>query len=499
VSAVRLVGEEGVGKTRLLREFLDDAKNAGDHVVETGPDPFSAQVAYHAVRQAIAALARLEPWGGEDRDWVSASAEARRGLEEVFGRESTRASALSPDERRYTVAEALRWALARATSRSGPSRVILAIDDLKRIDGASRNAFSDMLREPPLVPVLIIGTHVPGFDPDWDSTPARPLLGLPREHAMDLAKSYGVADRLSFAPALLPRTEATVLPLYLDQLVRFGSEGGSDPPARLADLVALRIERLAPATRRVLQALSVLGDSVEPSDIEALFAGDPGARRPTHGSLQSEVVAGVAALVASQFVESSSEGLSLTHPLVRDIVSATIPAAVRRELHWAAARRAETKRLPIEVRALHTVYAQDAFEALLLLEQVADKALARDDATGAVSWLHRGLELARRELVYGELDDPMRAMLIFSRKLGEALAHAGDFNHAEGVLREALDIAGPSGPDRAKVLRALATVAHGRERGGEAMGYLREALEHASRSGSKELVAVLEDMRREWT
>ncbi len=58
----------------------------------------------------------------------------------------------------------------------------------------------------------------------------------------------------------------------------------------------------------------------------------------------------------------------------------------------------------------------------------------------------------------------MRAVLIFSRKLGEALARGGQFNDADGVLREALDVAGPSGPDRAAVLGALAQVAHGRER-----------------------------------
>ena len=50
------------------------------------------------------------------------------------------------------------------------------------------------------------------------------------------------------------------LPLYLDQLVRFAAEGGDEPPAKLSDLVALRIERLPAARRRVLQAIAVLGD-----------------------------------------------------------------------------------------------------------------------------------------------------------------------------------------------------------------------------------------------
>ena len=90
----------------------------------------------------------------------------------------------------------------------------------------------------------------------------------------------------------------------------------------------------------------------------------------------------------------------------------------------------------------------------------------------------------------------MRAVLIFSRKLGEALARGGQLNDADGVLREALDVAGPSGPDRAAVLGALAHVAHGRERRQDARDYLREALELASSSGAHELVASLETLRR---
>ena len=102
----------------------------------------------------------------------------------------------------------------------------------------------------------------------------------------------------------------------------------------------------------------------------------------------------------------------------------------------------------------------------------------------------------RRELFRGELDDPMRAVLIFSRKLGEALVRGGQLNDAEGVLREALDVAGPSGKDRAAVLGALAHVAHDRDRRQEARDYLREALELASRSGAHELVTSLETLRR---
>jgi serine/threonine-protein kinase len=154
---------------------------------------------------------------------------------------------------------------------------------------------------------------------------------------------------------------------------------------------------------------------------------------------------------------------------------------------------------PLEVRALHAFAAQDAFEALLMLEQVGDLNLSRDDIDGAVLAFRRGLDLARREIFRGELDDPMRAVLIFGRKLGESLNRAGDLMDADGVLREALDAASASGEDRAKVLFALARVSKSRRRETEAMRYLREAIELAHQSGAHDLMASLEETSRAWT
>ncbi|MEO7332236.1 MAG: hypothetical protein ABI193_26910, partial [Minicystis sp.] len=154
--------------------------------------------------------------------------------------------------------------------------------------------------------------------------------------------------------------------------------------------------------------------------------------------------------------------------------------------------------LPLEVQAMHAYHAQDSLEALMLLELVADRCASRSDIHGCVMALRRGLDLARREIFRGELDDPMRAVLIFSRKLGEALARAGDLTDADGVLREALDLADPSSIDRAMVLGALAWVAKQRDRGSEGSLFLREAIDVARQAGASELVGSLETLRREW-
>ena len=65
-------------------------------------------------------------------------------------------------------------------------------------------------------------------------------------------------------------------------------------------------------------------------------------------------------------------------------------------------------------------------------------------------------------------------------------------------MREALDLAGPSGTDRARVLSSLAVVAHGRQRSKEAVLYIDQAIELAQRLGDKDLAATFSDTRRQW-
>jgi serine/threonine-protein kinase len=506
LESARIMGDPGVGKTRLLREFVKLAASKGDVVIETGPDPFWAEVSYYALRRAIVRLARLPEGGGTPEDWSSATPEAKRGLAEIFARaDGTRgasnqlwskpaAGSLSSEDRRFIAAEALRFALMRAHQMDPRRRVILAIDDLHTIDGASRNAFADVVAEPPLAPLLLVATHGMERASGW-SGPVRRLTGLPWEVAASLVKG-GAPVSASAAD-----DDRTIPPLYIDQLVRFGMEGGSDPPARMADLIALRIERLPQDARRTLQAIAVLGDAADKVSLARLLPDIPSFDEVL------AVLTGAGMIeerpepdVGSGKARLASGGLRSAHPLFHDITLATTPAAVRRHLHAKAAvdEDNEPLPLPLEVQALHAYYAQSAFEALMMLEQVADRANARGDQEGCVLALRRCLDLARRELFRGELDDPMRAVVIFCRKLGEALARAGNMSDADGVLREALDLSGPSGRDRALVLGSLAFVARERARAAEATVYLHEALSLARQSAANDLVVSLERMRRDW-
>lgn len=503
--AVRLVGDPGVGKTRLMKEFLVAAALRGDVVVETGPDPWGAEVGCFALRKAIVELARLSADGGDPAQWIAATPEARRGLEDIFGPVLHRAPTpeltsdedeLTPDHRRFMAAEALRWAIVRALGdepAARHARILVVIDDLNAVDGASGNAFADAIAEPPLAPVLFLAAHIPGFDPSWGGT-ARKIGGLPTAVAAALVKGVAAPHR-----AQTEGDQKTVPPLYVEHLVRFNQEGGGEAPARVADLIALRIERLPPDARRILQAVAVLGDATNRDTISRLLPDVPGFDRV----LASLVAAGMIeeetrSTLGPRSLRPDATRLRTTHPLVRDVTLASIPAGVRRDLHAAAAAMSEHDPVPIEVRAVHAYHANDSFEALMLLEQVASRAAARGDTRGAVLALRRALDVARREMFRGEIDDPVRAVLIFSQKLGEALTLAGDLTDADGVLREALDLADPSGLERAQLLGLLAYVAKERDRSAEAATFLNDALKLAWAAQAGDLVESLERMQAEW-
>src|SRR5688572_33458626 len=119
-----------------------------------------------------------------------ASPDAEAGLAELFDTTPKRHDIRSPQERRLALAEGLRWALQRAAKRSKSGRIVLAIDDLQRIDGPSRNAFADVLAEPPRLSALFLGTHTPGFTAGWGAEAATRILpGLPPPAVSRLLRS----------------------------------------------------------------------------------------------------------------------------------------------------------------------------------------------------------------------------------------------------------------------------------------------------------------------
>ncbi len=465
LAVARIVGEPGMGKTRLVRELLARCAARGDFVVTVSPDPTWARIEDAAIRTAIRALADLPEGAVDSAAWDGAYPEARLGLNLLFGPEPDPPSGSG---RRRALAEALRWALEAAAERARAGPVILAIDDLDFIDGTSKNAIEDVLSEPPLVSALLVLTHAPGGGPSGETLPAEnwTLAALPYE---------SFASRI---PERLLTRGVSLAPLHVEQLAAWAGEIADAAPERLVDVIARRVERLTPDARHVLQALSVWGDG---ATTEALWRMMPGA---------VDVATALDTLHRAKVVGIEENAVRFSHPLIRRVVFSSIPVGRKEELFAAAATLRPDA--PLEVRAKHAIHGGSALESLSLLDALSARRAAHGDLAGSVSALRRALDVARRELYRGELDDPVTAVLVFARKLAEALADRELWSDAEGVLREALGTAPPTSPQRAHLLGVLARVADARRHPGDARRYLDEALRVAKQSNARSLLPMLE-------
>jgi tRNA A-37 threonylcarbamoyl transferase component Bud32 len=465
-AAAHLIGEAGMGKTRLMNTMLARWSSRGDRVVAVGVDPTWAKIGDAAVREAVRALADFPEGPVDARAWKTARPPAAQGLCELFGTPGRWHR--PPSERRLALAESLRWSLERAAERAGRTRVILAIDDLDFIDGTSRNAFADLLAEPPPVPALMVVTYTTGTRPVGD-----PVAG--EVWRLDPLPYESFAHHL--APHVVVRG-AALSPLHAEELIAWAEESAEPPPERLADVIVGRIERLAGDARHVLQALAVWGDAGGIGVLQGLVP--PGV----------DVAFAVETLERSAMVSVDGAVHRVAHPLVRSVVFSTTPAGRKSELF---ARAAELRPdAPLEVRARQAIHAGSALEALAHLDALSSVRAAHADLAGSVSALRKALDLARRELHRDELDDPVEAVLVFARKLAEALGASQRWSDAEGILSEALGTAPPASEQRAHLLGAMAQVANARAQPREARRYLDEALRAARQSDARELLPMLE-------
>jgi serine/threonine-protein kinase len=472
LAAAHVVGDAGSGRTRLVREFLARCADRGDLAVSVGPDPAWAKLGDAAARDAVRKLAGLSSRVGP-AEYASASPDAVRGLEILFDAPGVAArTPPGPDERRRALAEALRWAIGRGSERAGTAMVVLAVDDLDFLDGTSRNAFADVLSEPPVSSALLIVTYAPTGSPAGAPLAGEiwPLQPLASEHYSHLL------------PTHLASPARPLAPLHIEQLIAWAREETEPPPERLADLVTRRAEHLPPDARHVLHALAVWGDDATPSALEEILPAGV------------DVATALDVLDRARVTAIDDRTVRIAHPLVRRVAFSNIPAGRKRELFSHAERLRPDA--PLEVRAKQAMHGGSAFEALSLLDTLSARRAAHGDVAGSISALRHALDLARRELHRGELDDPVGAVLVFARKLAEALGAGEHWTDAEGVLREALGMAPPNSEHRIRLLGVLARVASARRHTQEARRYLDEAIRVARQSDAGELMPMLERIER---
>jgi len=332
-----VVGESGVGKSRLVAELQARAGANGTRVlhgdcVELG----DGELAYAPLVTALRPLVR-------DSDPVLAAlpADMLAELATLFpglGQARERARGAGDQAR---VFEAL---LAVIDGLSHEAPVLLVIEDLHWADASTRAFLRFLAATLGDERVLLVATYRP--DELHRRHPLRPLLaelervralridlaGLTRDElAEQLAGILGSPPDAALVDRLYARSEGN--PLFTEELLAAGIDGRGAVPPSIAAALALRIERLGDDAQEVVRVLSAGGPQFLDDEVLAEVSGLE--RRALREGLREAV--------ASHIVVLDGDRYSLRHALLREAVHDDLLPGERAELHRALARALERR------------------------------------------------------------------------------------------------------------------------------------------------------------
>jgi len=444
--ALGVLGEPGIGKSRLLGEIARGAGERG-HLVLAGRAseleldvPFALWV--DALDAHVAALApdKLTALGHERLADLAVALPAVARACEI---------APSPTVERHRVARAVRG-LVELLAAQRP--VVLLLDDVHWADPASADVVTLLLHRPPARAALLAIAARTGRAPTIEA-------------ALQRATRHDVAEVLEPGPlsreqaeALLPRglgpaaraqlyRDSGGNPFFLEALAAAGAPGagaaatptGGVPRAVLAALAG-EIARLTPAARALAQGAAVAGDPFELT-LAARAAALP----------EAAALTALEELETCDLVRPGSDPRRwrFRHPLLRRAVYESAGGGWRLGAHGRAAALLEGRGATPGERAHHVARAAGPgdLDAVELLERAASRAASAAPATAA-EWLEAALRLLPSTA------DVRRLALL--RAKATALASAGRPFEAAEALRGALGLLAPDDAERVEVVIALA-------------------------------------------
>jgi len=481
-----LVGEAGIGKSRLLREFQVRSQLDGVDVFVGRADrrPGSGCAFADCLQRAIRARGPLSPGVIEHHGVALASLVGPLGGEPI---PSAAADPPSPEERFRLLAAVS--AAVEDLSRQQP--LILALEDLHAADETTCTILAHLSRGAapgivagPRVPLLVIGTY--RADEVSRSGPLFDLLAEGREEGVleeTFLRPFGPDETERMLRAMLGTAEIPALflqrileethgnPLYLQELVAMLAEEGhiepgrSEPPdpeildrvdlpGRVRDLLARRLERLEPEPLHLLRAAAVLGGpTIDPDAI----AGITGMK--WEGVVRLLLALHSAGLVEREDDPSGTPVYHMALPALATLAEEGAPEDELRTLHARAVSYLERRGVPSghgawAAFARHAEAAGQPGRAMEAHGRAADLAQELHAHREAIELYGRAIEIALR----GDGGPAAVLCRLYSRR-GASFARIGDLQRAEEDYRWMLARAEKAGND---ALRAAAHLDLGR-------------------------------------
>jgi class 3 adenylate cyclase/tetratricopeptide (TPR) repeat protein len=415
---VALLGEPGVGKSRLVYEFLQSYHTQGWLRLESSSVSYGKATAYLPMRDLLTAYCHIE-----DRDALRTvqakvtgqiltldaalqdTVPAVLALFEALPADSP-FLALDPLQRRRHTQEALKHVLLR---ESQVQPLLVVFEDLHWIDSETQAVLDLLVESLPTARVLLLVNYRPEYQHGWGSktyyTQLR-LDPLPETSAESLLQALLGEDAslASLTQLLIARTQGN--PFFLEESVRTLVETGvlsgargayhlAQPldtlqvPATVQALLAARIDRLPPEDKRLLQTAAVIGTEVPWTLLQAI------------ADMSEEVLyRSLAQLQAAEFLYETSlfpeRAYTFKHALTHEVAYGSLLQERRCVLHARIVAALEAQagdRLDDQVERLaqHALRGEVWEKALAYGRQAGDKARTRSAYREAVVCFEQAL------------------------------------------------------------------------------------------------------------
>jgi class 3 adenylate cyclase/tetratricopeptide (TPR) repeat protein len=456
---IAIVGEAGVGKSRLVWEVTHSHRVHGWLVLQTSSVSYGKATNYLPIVDLL-----KEYFGIEDRDGPRNVNEKLTGKLLTLDRaleghlpallslldvptDDPQWPTLDPPQRRRRTLDAVKQLLLR---ESQVQPLLVVVEDLHWIDSETQALLDGLVESLPAARILLLVNYRPEYQHAWGSRTyyAQLRLGpLPTEGAERLLAALLGSTLEPLTRVLIAQTEGN--PFFLEECVRTlvetraltGERGAYQltrplpaikVPATVQAVIAARIDRLGAVDKALLQTASVLGNDVPLGLLQAIA-----------DLSEDELYAAIARLQAAEFLYEAGTfpdiEYTFKHALTHEVAYGSLLQDRRRALHVRIVETIErlyADRLAEHVERLahHAFLGKDWAKAITYLQQAGAKALARSVHREAIGCFEDALTALSH---LPETRETVAQAIDLRCDLRNALLPLAEWERIQGYLREA--------------------------------------------------------------
>jgi DNA-binding winged helix-turn-helix (wHTH) protein/class 3 adenylate cyclase/predicted ATPase len=407
---VGVVGEAGIGKSRLVYEFRQSLQESWITYLTGRCLSYGTATPYLPVLELLRQNCNITETDRPE-DMID---KVQKSLQDVQMEPETWApvllhllgvpageqalATLSPEVRKTRTVTVLTQMCLHG-SRQRP--LIVEIEDLHWIDASSNEWITTLVDRIAGIPLLLLVTYRPGYRPAWidkSYTTQISLAPLTPPESLQVVQTILPTETLPtpLVPQLLAKADGN--PFFLEELAQAVAEQGGDVPATTVPdtvqaVLTARIDRLPTPAKSVLQAAAVIGKDIDLPLLQAI------ADVPDE-ALQHHLTSLQAAEFLYEAPTASTPVYMFKHALTQEVAYQSLLRRTRQQYHTRIAQALEAQFPEVveqqpERLAQHYTGAEQAARAIPYWQQAGQRAVERSANVEAISHFTKGLELLK--------------------------------------------------------------------------------------------------------